>query len=306
MLWIWLTLGAAAAQTARNTLQRSLVTAVGTLGATQVRFMFGLPFAFLFLAILAVILEVRSEGGQIGIAVQSFSLGVLSSLLVGSVFQILATAFMLTAMEKQSFVVVTAITKTEPLLVALFGFCVLGDSLTAMQWLAVAMATSGVVIFSWPQSEQAKVASLVPALVPGLIAASCFAFSVLGFRSTVIGLGLEAPFYVRALLVLVAGQIVQTTLLATWLAVRQPGRINQLLHAWRPSLLAGFFGASASAFWFTAFSVQSAALVRTVGLVEIFFALIVAQQIFKQKTSAIQIFGLAALAVGVGLLIVLS
>ena len=172
MLWIWLTLGAAAAQTARNTLQRSLVTAVGTLGATQVRFMFGLPFAFLFLAILAVILEVRSEGGQIGIAVQSFSLGVLSSLLVGSVFQILATAFMLTAMEKQSFVVVTAITKTEPLLVALFGFCVLGDSLTAMQWLAVAMATRGSFGDNLLSAMAAITASVAVAVAIGLLVAA--------------------------------------------------------------------------------------------------------------------------------------
>ena len=42
-LWIPLTIGAAFAQTLRNAAQRSLVSTVGTLGATLVRFLFALP-----------------------------------------------------------------------------------------------------------------------------------------------------------------------------------------------------------------------------------------------------------------------
>ena len=48
-LWVLATLIAAAAQTARNTAQSGLTAKIGTLGATQVRFVFGLPFAVLFL-----------------------------------------------------------------------------------------------------------------------------------------------------------------------------------------------------------------------------------------------------------------
>jgi hypothetical protein len=43
------TLAAAAAQTARNAMQRHLVESLGTVGATQVRFLYGLPFALMFL-----------------------------------------------------------------------------------------------------------------------------------------------------------------------------------------------------------------------------------------------------------------
>ena len=49
-LWIVFTLVAAAAQTARNAMQRDLTGKVGTAGATYVRFLFGLPFAIVFLA----------------------------------------------------------------------------------------------------------------------------------------------------------------------------------------------------------------------------------------------------------------
>jgi drug/metabolite transporter (DMT)-like permease len=47
-LWVAFTLTASAAQTARNVMQRELTGALGALGAAQVRFLFGLPFAVLF------------------------------------------------------------------------------------------------------------------------------------------------------------------------------------------------------------------------------------------------------------------
>ena len=50
-LWIPVTLAAALAQTGRNAAQRGLTERLGTLGATNVRFLFGLPFACAFLAL---------------------------------------------------------------------------------------------------------------------------------------------------------------------------------------------------------------------------------------------------------------
>ena len=48
-LWVVFTLIAAAAQTVRNATQRGLTTTLGTVGATHVRFLFGFPFALVFL-----------------------------------------------------------------------------------------------------------------------------------------------------------------------------------------------------------------------------------------------------------------
>ena len=49
------TLVAAGAQTARNAMQSSLTATLGTLGATQVRFVYGLPFAVVFVSIAAFV-----------------------------------------------------------------------------------------------------------------------------------------------------------------------------------------------------------------------------------------------------------
>ena len=56
-LWIPVTLWAAFAQTLRNVAQRQLTGELGTLGATLVRFLYGLPFAALWL------LAVQAVGG---------------------------------------------------------------------------------------------------------------------------------------------------------------------------------------------------------------------------------------------------
>ncbi|MEX0853047.1 MAG: EamA/RhaT family transporter, partial [Bauldia sp.] len=53
--WLWavFTLIAATAQTFRNAAQRSLTGPLGTVGATHVRFLFGLPFGLMALAVVA-------------------------------------------------------------------------------------------------------------------------------------------------------------------------------------------------------------------------------------------------------------
>src|SRR5215472_12037636 len=55
-LWVVFTVIAAAAQTVRNATQRELTAKLGTVGATHVRFLFGFPFALVFLAAVMIAL----------------------------------------------------------------------------------------------------------------------------------------------------------------------------------------------------------------------------------------------------------
>src|SRR5439155_785245 len=87
-LWVVFTVLAAAGQTARNAMQRELTTTLGTVGATHVRFLFGFPFALLFLLGVAL---------ATGAPLPRPSLSFIPWLLVGALFQIGATATMLAA-----------------------------------------------------------------------------------------------------------------------------------------------------------------------------------------------------------------
>ena len=133
LLWIPFTLTAALAQVGRNGLQANLTRQIGTLGATQVRFIFGLPFALLFLFTARLLLD---EGApHAGPSAYGY-------MLLGAVTQIAATALMLVAMARKAFGVAYAYIKTEPVLVALFGVLLLGDHLAPLAWTGIVIATA--------------------------------------------------------------------------------------------------------------------------------------------------------------------
>ena len=74
--------------------------------------------------------------------------------------------------------------------------------------------------------------------------------------------------------------------------------VRATLRLWRPSLFAGFMGAAASAGWFTAFAIEPAAHVRTLGLVELLFAYVVSRRIFREKLTTLELSGIALLTAG--------
>jgi drug/metabolite transporter (DMT)-like permease len=101
---------------------------------------------------------------------------------------------------------------------------------------------------------------------------------------------------------LVAAQTLQTLLLGGWLLLRTPQTVVRVLHAWKASLLAGFMGAAASAGWFTAFAIEPAAHVRTLGLIELVFSYAVSLKLFREKLSRRELAGMGLLALGVVLI----
>lgn len=292
-LWIFVTLAAALAQTGRNAAQRGLTTRLGTLGATNVRFLFGLPFACAFLA-LALWLQ-----GSSPLPLTPRALGFTA---LGALAQIAATALMLQAMRTQGFGIVTAWLKVEPALVALVGWAVLDEALTLPMLAAIAVAVAGVLVMTLkPGQGRAMLSDLGPAAL-GLTAGLAFGLSAIGFRGAITSLP-QGDFLLRALTILAVSLALQTLILGLWLALRDRPALTGSFRALVPSLGAGFLGALASALWFTGFALTTAANVRTLALVEVVFALILARLAFGQRASARQLAGIGILLVGVLLLL---
>lgn len=289
-LWAVFTVVAAGGQTLRNALQRELTATLGTVGATHVRFLYGLPFGWLFFAFV-----LKFSGAQM----PALHGEMLLWTTIGALAQIVATALLLSAMQEKSFVVVTALSKTEPVEVALFGLIVLGDPITLGLALAILIATAGVVLMSWP--KQPTEWAPRPILL-GLVSASFFAMSAIGFRRAI--LSLEAPnFAVQASTTLAIGLTIQVILLTTYLVVTDRSTLVALFKAWRPSVKAGFMGAFASQCWFLAFSLESAAKVRTLALVEILFAQLISRNLFRQSLASREAIGIGLIVVGVVVLL---
>src|SRR5215467_14641032 len=179
-LWALFTIFAAAAQTVRNATQRELTAKLGTVGATHVRFLFGFPFALVFLA--PVMIALGQEPPRPPLVFWPWAI-------VGALAQVAATALMLAAMNDRSFVVVYAYIKTEPVQVALFGLLFLGDVVTPVIAAAIVIATAGVIVMSLKGSALggASGGSWRPTVL-GLSAGACFALSAIGFRGAILNL----------------------------------------------------------------------------------------------------------------------
>ena len=290
-LWVVFTLAAALAQTLRNATQRELTGTLGTVGATHTRFLFGFPFALIFLAVVAT---------ASGVPLPRPKADYVPWILAGTLAQILATALMLAAMNERSFVVSIAYIKTEPVQVALFGLVFLGDRITLPIAAAILIATAGVILMSVRPGAIASGGNR-PVLL-GIGAGAMFALSAVGYRGAI--LSLDTPSYVMAAtFTLAVGLVLQATLLSIYLSIRDRAVLTNIVHAWRPSLAAGFLGALASQFWFLAFALATAASVRTLALVEVLFAQAISTFLFRQAVTSREIAGIVLVVLGVALLL---
>ena len=293
--WLWaiFTVTAAFFQTLRNAMQRELTATLGTVGATHVRFLFGFPFALIFLIGLIAGTDVPLP--HPGWAFWPWVID-------GAVAQIAATATMLMAMGERSFVVTIAYIKTEPIQVAIFGLIFLGDAVSWPLMTAIIVATTGVLIMS--TKPGGMVGGIRPTLI-GLLSGGLFALSAIGYRGAILDLHLP-NFVMAATFTLVVGLLMQAIVLSLYLLVRSPSVLSAIARSWKPSLFAGFMGALASQFWFLAFALATAASVRTLALVEVLFAQLVARYAFRQKTTPREMIGMVFVVAGVVLLIFLE
>ena len=207
---------------------------------------------------------------------------------------------MLMAMNDRSFVVTIAYIKTEAIQAAAFGLVFLGDRLTLPILAAIVVATAGVVLMSFKPGAKVQ-GGLRPTLI-GLFSGAMFALSAVGYRGAILSLDLP-NFVLAATFTLAAGLVMQAALLTLYLALRDRPVLTQIARAWRPSLFAGFMGATASQFWFLAFALTSVANVRTLALVEVLFAQGISYFVFKQATTSREALGMSLIVAGVALLV---
>jgi drug/metabolite transporter (DMT)-like permease len=296
-LWIPVTIAAAGFQALRTSLQKYLTGRVSTVASTFTRFAFGLPFALAWLLALTL--------GR-GVAMPQPDLDFFLIVATGAVGQILATALLLHVVTLRNVAVGVAFSKAEIILTAIFGFVVLGDALTVWAVLAIVIGTLGVMVTSMKRSDRPLTALLSgigerTALL-GLVSGSLFGVSAVGFRAASIGLG-HPDFLVSAAYALAWATAIQTSVMALWLWWREREQFARLAAAWRPSLMAGIAGVVGSACWFTAMTIQTVAIVRTLGLVELLFTFAMSVLWFREKPTTAEVVGVGLLVAAIVLLL---
>lgn len=286
-LFIPIIVAAAGFQTARNAVQRDLMGAAGTWGATLMRFLFGLPFATLWFAVVWTF-----AGGR---ALALNGMFVLACLF-GALCQMFATASLLTSMQRSSFAIGSTMQQVRMPLGALVGLG-LGENLAASGWMGIAFATIGLFILGWPRTNALNQRDWSAAGF-GLLAGALFALSANSFRIANITAAPGDP-WLGAAATLWLVQALQTLILTSWLYLRNRPALRAGIGAWRRSIGAGFFGFAASALWFTAFGMAPSGAVQAIGVVEIPMSAWAGRRLFKERMTARQIAGASLTAIGV-------
>lgn len=293
MTWLWIPIVflAAVAQTVRNAAQKSLTKTAGTIAATSVRFIYGLPFALAMLAIAASFF-----GKPLPTPNPRFFLWVFG----GAVGQMIATALLLAAMGQRTFVVAVAYSKTEVLQVALFSAVLLHEAISGASALAIVLASVGVMLLSVKQDAATKSLNgwLSTTALLGLGSGAGFAIAAVGYRGAALALGLVPPWLAGAY-GLAWAQAIQSLLMGGYLLWRDRPALREIRRQWRTSLLAGMTGALASMGWFTAFAMRNAADVRTLAMIEVIFGFAVSHRVFKEKTTPKEAVGIVLIVIGI-------
>lgn len=286
MLWIPVTVVAAAFQVARNAAQRSLMGAGGPWGATLVRFLFGLPFSCAFGAVALIALPHDLH----------LTPAFLAWATLGAFAQIGATAALLVAMHRSSFALGTAFQQSGLPFAALIGFFAFHDHLSPWAWSGILLATAGLTALSWPRRIDGP--RDWSAAILGTVSGASFAVSANAFRQASHALDLAHPIP-AALVTVAVVQAIQTVALGSCMLLFARTALITVLRSWRVSMGAGLFGALASAGWFVALALAPAGLVRAVGVVEMPIAALAGKRLFAEHISRWQwLFG-GATAVGV-------
>lgn len=287
---------AASAQAVRFMLQKHLKsTKLSTAGATFARFFYSAPLV----AIIAIVYARFTHQGAPDLPSSFWPYAI-----AGGVSQIIATMCVVAIFAHRNFAVGITFKKTEVILAAIVGLIVLGDSVGVWVVFAILVGLVGVLLLSdppkatgaWHQRIFNKAAGL------GLLSGLLFAVSGVGYRGASLSLGHGDVFY-RAIVTLAFVTAFQVTLMAIWLALKERQEIGRVIAAWRVAGLVGITSMIGSIGWFTAFTLQTVALVKAVGQIELVFSLLATVLVFGERIGRREWQGLALIAASVLMLV---
>jgi drug/metabolite transporter (DMT)-like permease len=178
----------------------------------------------------------------------------------------------------------------------------LGEMLSPLTWLGIAIGVTGVVILS-TGGKRLRFADLTqPAALCGLGAGLCFALTSIFVKRATFAVGTEDKV-LAALIVLVAVLFLQLIMQGSYVLLRERDQIPKVFRTWRVSGQVGLLAALGSACWFTGFATAPVALVRAVGQVEVIFTLGFGRFYLKEPLKPSELAGL--LLVGAGVVVAL-
>lgn len=278
--WIFFTLMAAFMQAWRNAFQKQLSTTVDVWGVTLARFLFGFPLAALYITTLYHYRPVDAE--------VHFTPMFWIYILIAAVSQIVATALMVQLFKQKNYAVGVGLAKSEAILAAIIGVMFLSDHLSALAWLGVLIG--GYAVFLLSKGHQVSGLS-AKTLIIGVGSGLSFAITSLLVREASLELTM-LPLLHRASWVLLSVIGFQCISMLVYLALFSRSTLQAMSQCIGLTFRVSLCSFLASLGWFTAMSMISVPIVKTLGQIEILFSLLISAYFFKEKLARAEHWGL--------------
>ena len=297
--WVFLSIAAAAFQTLRFMLQKTL--SMGQLssgGATSARFFYAVPFT-----VTLSMLYLLWTGAEFPPLSGLFWVYALT----GGLAQILATWCVVLIFAQRNFAVGITFKKTEVIQTAIVGLIVLGDRVSLTGMAAILIGLAGVLVLSDPPGREGRWLHRIGnrAAGLGLLSGLFFAVSAVAYRGATLEVASDDAL-MRALITLAIVTSSQSLGMAIWLRLREPGELARAWAARRTAIWMGATGMAGSLGWFTAFTLQNAAYVFAVGQIEVIFSIMASVLFFHEKIATREFCGIGLLTASILLLILLG
>jgi drug/metabolite transporter (DMT)-like permease len=281
--WVFFTLGAVVLQTFRNALQSKLSVNMSTSGVTLARFLFAPPIALTYLVLL------YTFSNQV---IPEFSFKFVFFVLLSSVLQISATALMVILFKQKNFAVGAGLAKSEALVAGILGTLFFGSQLSLFGWVGILVGAGAIYILS---GGGRKGQLSLKTVIIGLACGTCFALTSLFVREA--SHLLNVPFPHSAAWVLLWVICIQTTLLVSYIAVKDRSTFVVLKNNTKMTLVTSIISCFGTICWFSAVSLHHVAYVKTLGQVEVLLTMLVATFWLKNRVQKHEVIGLLLIAV---------
>ena len=289
--WILFTLMAAFMQAWRNAFQKQLSTTVDVYGVTLARFIFALPLAAIYLITLYIQQPIAEH--------VHFSAKFWIYVVIAALSQILATILMVVLFKQRNYAIGVGLAKSEAILAAIIGVVLLHEHLTLLGWFGVVLG--GYAVFLMSRGKGNVVFSSKTLLV-GIGSGLSFAITSLLVREASLQL-IELPILHRAAWVLFTVISIQCLTLLTYLSVFSRHTLIKMWERCGLTLKVSICSFMASLGWFTAMSMQTVAIVKTLGQIEILFSLLISAYFFKEKLAVKDKMGIVLVVIAAVLVI---
>jgi len=298
MNWITLTLFAALMQSVRTAGQKELANKVSAVASTHVRYLFGLPFALIY---LVVVLQTHTdEPWQLGARFYWYASA-------AAVAQILATACLVSVLTKRNFAVGTAYAKTEALITAVLAAILFAEYLSSIAWVTIFIGVVGVLLLNknlvlsdmLRQGFKGSM-SLSSATTLGIASGVFFSLTSLCLRQASLSLNVSA--ILSASITLAYMVCIQTVISGVWVYLEDKSQFKTLAASKRLCTFVGLTSVLGSIGWFTAMTLQYPALVKALGQIEFMFALVLTGKVFNEKNTPRELLGMLAIVASVVIL----